>query len=73
MICNLELPASMASGCLEDEYARLASYAGDGLVEMDAGRLRITTAGRYFLRSLCTEHDAYFNWDRARWHFSRSN
>jgi hypothetical protein len=35
--------------------------------------LRITTAGRYFLRSLCTEHDAYFNWDRARWHFSRSN
>jgi oxygen-independent coproporphyrinogen-3 oxidase len=72
MICNLELPASMASGCLEDEYARLASYAGDGLVEMTDDRLFITTAGRYFLRNLCTEHDSYFNWDRARWHFARS-
>ena len=72
MICNLELPATLAAGCLDDEYARLASYASDGLVDMAQDRLRITTAGRYFLRSLCTEHDAYFHWDRARWHFSRS-
>jgi oxygen-independent coproporphyrinogen-3 oxidase len=72
MICNLELPAALAAGCLDDEYARLASYASDGLVDMAQDRLRITTAGRYFLRSLCTEHDAYFHWDRARWHFSRS-
>lgn len=37
MICNLELPAALAAGCLDDEYARLASYAADGLVEVAAG------------------------------------
>jgi len=73
MICNLELPAEIASGCLDEEYARLASYAADGLVEPMPDGLRITPAGRYFLRSLCTEHDGYFKWDRARWHFSRTN
>jgi oxygen-independent coproporphyrinogen-3 oxidase len=73
MICNLELPAALAAGCLDDEYVRLAGYAVDGLVEVGADGLRITPAGRYFLRSLCTEHDAFFNWDRASWDFSRSN
>lgn len=73
LICNLELPAELAAGCLEQEYARLSSYAADGLVIVEPDRLLITPTGRYFLRSLCTEHDAYFNWDRARWHFSRTN
>lgn len=72
MICNLELPADLACGALDDEYARLAGYAADGLVEVAPDRLRITPSGRYFLRTLCTEHDAYFAWDRARWHFSRT-
>jgi oxygen-independent coproporphyrinogen-3 oxidase len=72
LICNLELPAEIAAGCLEDEYARLASYAGEGLVKVDDDRLRITPSGRYFLRTLCSEHGAYYEWDRSRWHFSRS-
>lgn len=72
MICNLELPAEIAAGCLDDEYARLASYASDGLVQIEPDRLRITSSGRYFLRTLCSEHGAYFEWDRSRWHFSRS-
>jgi oxygen-independent coproporphyrinogen-3 oxidase len=73
MICNLELPEDLAVGCLDDEYFRLAKYADDGLVEIAGDRLLITPTGRYFLRTLCSEHDAYFAWDRARWHFSRSN
>lgn len=73
MICNLELPAERARGCLDEEYARLVGYAADGLVETAPDGLRITPAGRYFLRSLCSEHDAYFKWDRARWNFSRSD
>lgn len=72
MICNLELPAELAAGCLDDEYARLAGYASDGLVQIETDRLRITPSGRYFLRTLCSEHGAYFEWDRSRWHFSRS-
>lgn len=72
LICNLELPYAMADGCLDDEYRRLAAYAGDGLVEALPQGLRVTEAGRFFLRELCTEHDAYFHWDRARWHFSPS-
>ncbi|WP_295541905.1 oxygen-independent coproporphyrinogen III oxidase [uncultured Thiohalocapsa sp.] len=70
LICNLELPYRMADGCLDDEYRRLAAYAGDGLVEVWSQGLRVTEAGRFFLRELCTEHDADFHWDRARWHFS---
>jgi oxygen-independent coproporphyrinogen-3 oxidase len=73
LICNQELPERLARGCLDDEYRRLAGYASDGLVEISSDRLRVTPTGRYFLRSLCTEHDAYFEWDRARWHFSRTN
>lgn len=73
LICNLALPQAMAEGCLDDEYRRLAAFAGDGLVEADPEGLRVTEAGRFFLRELCTEHDAYFHWDRARWHFSHSD
>jgi oxygen-independent coproporphyrinogen-3 oxidase len=73
LICNLELPRAMADGCLEDEYRRLAAYAGDGLVETLPDGLRVTEAGRFFLRELCSEQDAYFHWDRARWHFSHSD
>lgn len=72
MVCNLELPYSLAAGTMEPELARLRSYAADGLVEVHDDRLRFTPAGRFFLRTLCNEHDAYFAWDRARWHFSRS-
>ncbi|WP_242469281.1 oxygen-independent coproporphyrinogen III oxidase [Rhabdochromatium marinum] len=72
LICNLELPLELAEGCFDEEYRRLAAYASDGLVDVDASRLRITPTGRYLLRHLCTEHEAYFAWDRARWHFSRS-
>jgi oxygen-independent coproporphyrinogen-3 oxidase len=72
LICNLVLPQAMAADCLEDEYRRLAAYAGDGLVEVLPNGLRVTEAGRFFLRELCTEDDAYFHWDRARWHFSPS-
>ncbi len=70
LICNLVLPRHLADDCLDDEYRRLAAYAGDGLVEALPDRLRVTEAGRFFLRELCTDHDAYFHWDRARWHFS---
>jgi oxygen-independent coproporphyrinogen-3 oxidase len=73
LICNLELPLSMAAGCLDDDYQRLAAHAGDGLVEISPTGLRVTEAGRFFLRELCTEHDAYFHWDRARWHFPQSD
>lgn len=73
MVCNLELPADLAAGCLDAEYRRLAGYVSDGLVEIGPKGLRITPAGRYFLRSLCTEHDAFFNWDRTRWDFAQTN
>lgn len=72
LICNLELPLELAQGCFDEEYRRLAAYASDGLVNIDGDRLRITASGRYLLRHLCTEHEAYFAWNRARWHFPRS-
>lgn len=72
LICNLELPRELARGCFDDEYQRLAGYAADGLVEVNHHGLHVTPTGRYLLRHLCTEHEAYFAWDRARWHFTRT-
>ena len=42
-----------------EPLAELAPMAADGLVELDANGLRVTAAGRFFLRNLCMPFDAY--------------
>jgi oxygen-independent coproporphyrinogen-3 oxidase len=42
-----------------DALADLVPMAADGLVELDASGLRVTAAGRFFLRNLCMPFDAY--------------
>jgi coproporphyrinogen III oxidase-like Fe-S oxidoreductase len=38
---------------------RLQAWAAEGLVAEEDGHLVVTRWGRYFLRSLCAEFDAY--------------
>jgi len=42
-----------------DAFASLGAMAADGLVELGGDGLRVTTAGRFFLRNLCMPFDAY--------------
>ena len=59
LMCNLELPFALAEGALQPSLDRLRAYADDGLVEFDSDRMRVTDIGRFFLRNLCMELDAY--------------
>ncbi len=43
---------------LDDIGARLAEFAADGLIELDALSCRVTAAGRGFLRNICMAFDA---------------
>ncbi|MBB1089732.1 oxygen-independent coproporphyrinogen III oxidase [Rhodopseudomonas palustris] len=72
-VCNLALPWALAEQCMADEYHRLTKYVNEGLIAVHDTHLCVTPKGRYFLRQLCTEHDAWFVWDRAQWHFSRTS
>lgn len=66
LMCHLELPASLARG-LEEDYERLGRYAEVGLMEVGPDRLRVTPRGRYFLRSLCTQHAVSVAWSSNQW------
>lgn len=66
LMCNLELPVALAEG-LEEDYARLCACSEHGLVEVTSDCLRITPRGRYFLRSLCTQHALSVAWSSNQW------
>jgi oxygen-independent coproporphyrinogen-3 oxidase len=66
LLCNLEIPAHLAAG-LGKDYECLARNAELGLVEVHDGGLKITPSGRYFLRSLCTEHEPTLAWSNNHW------
>jgi len=65
LMCNLELPFALADGALRPSLERLRNYVDDGLVEFETDRVRVTDVGRFFLRNLCMELDAYLPSQRA--------
>jgi oxygen-independent coproporphyrinogen-3 oxidase len=72
-MCNLELPYAMAA---DDEmleaFARVASYADEGLVTVDGRRIQVTDLGRYFIRNLCMELDAHLSQTAGKPVFSKT-
>lgn len=58
LICNLEIPASMAEHGLGMAYAQIGRFAEDGLVELLDDRIRVTPLGHHVLRDLCDEFGA---------------
>ncbi len=66
LMCNLRLPASSAAD-LEWDYERLCDNAEHGLVEVSSEGIRVTSEGRYLLRDLCAEQDAFVEWGSCQW------
>lgn len=72
LMCNLVLPFTMAPWCPTALRGRYARYAADGLVRFEPDRLVVTDLGRFFLRNLCMELDAYLPEQAGRARFSRT-
>jgi oxygen-independent coproporphyrinogen-3 oxidase len=67
LICNLELPVGLVTDGLEGAYARVSRRKEEGLVEVTSDRITVTPRGRYFLRELCMEFDAYRETEGSPW------
>jgi oxygen-independent coproporphyrinogen-3 oxidase len=67
IICTLKLEYGWVESTFQvdprdhfsEALANLEPMAADGLVELDETGLRVTSAGRFFLRNLCMPFDAY--------------
>jgi oxygen-independent coproporphyrinogen-3 oxidase len=67
LICHFELDIPSAEAAWDirfDEYfadalMKLRDMAGDGLLEVDAHKIRILPRGRLLVRNICMAFDAY--------------
>jgi oxygen-independent coproporphyrinogen-3 oxidase len=60
LLCTLELPYEALAGLGgDDPLARFRPFADDGLVGFEVDRLVVTPSGRFVLRNLAMELDAY--------------
>lgn len=80
LMCNLELPFNITEpefGVRVDEafareVERMETFVGDGLLVIEPDRLRVTEMGRFFIRNICMEWDAYLDSCSERPLFSRT-
>lgn len=80
LMCNMELPYALTveqfgadlHTLLPAEMQRLADYEREGLVVVEADRLAVTTLGRYFVRILGMELDAYLHQSSQQPLFSKA-
>ena len=69
LMCNLELPYALtvdgfgapADELLADGLERMRVYEDEGFVEFKPDRVEITPLGRFFVRNVCMELDAYLD------------
>lgn len=69
LMCNLELPWAVTvarwgapvPGLIEGIERRLAPLADEGLITLDQAGLHVTDLGRFFLRNVAMEFDAYLD------------
>ena len=61
LLCTAELPYALLEDLddMDDLSARFRTFEEDGLVRFESDRLAVTPAGRFFLRNLAMELDAY--------------
>jgi oxygen-independent coproporphyrinogen-3 oxidase len=73
LLCTLELPFEMLAplGADDTTLDRFRPFADEGFVRFGADRLTVTPTGRYFLRNLAMELDAYIT-GAATERFSRT-
>lgn len=67
MMCNLELPYDLTVAqfgvdvrtVLGEELQRLERFVDEGFITLEPERILVTRLGRFFVRNLCMELDAY--------------
>lgn len=72
LMCNLELPYAAVPPGVDDLRQRFAPFEEDGLVEFGADRLSVTPMGRFFIRNMAMELDAYLPAQAGQGRFSRT-
>ncbi len=72
LMCNLELPFDAVPPGVDDLRERFAPFEEDGLVEFGARSLTVTPLGRFFLRNMAMEFDAYLPAQTGQHRFSRT-
>ncbi len=80
MMCNLELPYNLTEQefgasvdlLLGEELERLRPFEEEGFLEFGPDRIEVTTLGRFFIRNLCMELDAYLDNNQERQLFSKT-
>ncbi|MEQ8938399.1 MAG: coproporphyrinogen III oxidase, partial [Gammaproteobacteria bacterium] len=58
-------------GYFEDELCRLTGMVDDELLFIDAEKIRVLPAGRFFIRNICSVFDRYMNKETSTRRFSR--
>jgi oxygen-independent coproporphyrinogen-3 oxidase len=72
LMCNLELPYAAVPPGVDDLRQRFAPFVEDGLVEFGEDRLSVTPMGRFFIRNMAMELDAYLPAQAGQGRFSRT-
>ncbi|MBX7120134.1 MAG: oxygen-independent coproporphyrinogen III oxidase [Gemmatimonadaceae bacterium] len=72
LMCNLELAFDDIPPGVDDLRARFAPFEDDGFVEFGVDRVQVTPRGRFFIRNLCMELDAYLPTQQGQGRFSRT-
>ncbi len=72
LMCNLELPYDAVPLSRDQVETRFARFEADGLLRFDHDRLSVTATGRFFIRNMAMELDAYLPSQQAAQRFSRT-
>lgn len=71
LMCDLRLPLAERDGPLAGAMEGLLSWEAEGLVAVEGDQVAVTPYGRFFLRNLCAEFDAYFDGGASTMRLSR--
>ncbi len=72
LMCNLELPYDAVPLSREQLHTQFARFEEDGLLRFGCDRLSVTPTGRFFIRNMAMELDAYLPSQQATQAFSRT-
>lgn len=74
LMCKFEIDMTAfekRSGCnfrdyFADRWPRLTQFEDDGLLELEADRIKVTDRGRFLVRNICMTFDTYLNDDTQK-------
>lgn len=72
LMCNLQLPYDALPIPLDELRRRFAPFEADALAEFGVDRVSVTPMGRFFIRNMAMELDAYLPGQQGQGRFSRT-